>query len=227
MSYMFLGRDAEEEEKEVPQEAAEPFDPIAALREQGITEASLPTEIELEEAPEESPIGATDVGGPLHRQTILDLSAYRTVDHPVDDGDTLLSPPPLSPAEDDDEGITPKDLIGATKPDLSLVPPAFLLYTSLAMMDGDNKYGAYNWREKKVLIRVYIAAAMRHLSQLLDGEDIDPVSGVPHIGHAAACLAIIADAAETGNLKDNRPKLGPAGDMIRQYGKTQNFDRTQ
>lgn len=117
----------------------------------------------------------------------------------------------------------PKDLIGDTKPDLSLVPQAFNLLVSQAMMDGARKYGPYNWRDNAVRNRVYIAAAMRHIAQYLDGEDIDPTSGVYHIGHAGACLAIIADALKTGNLIDDRPRAGPAGRMIRTFGEQSNF----
>jgi hypothetical protein len=114
-------------------------------------------------------------------------------------------------------GINPKDLLGAKKPDLSLVPPAALLHTASAMMDGAAKYGPYNWRENAVLARVYVAAAMRHLQQFLDGEDIDPTSGVHHLGHASACCAILLDARETGNLSDDRPAPGAAGDMVRRW----------
>jgi len=115
------------------------------------------------------------------------------------------------------KGINPKDLIGATKVDLSLVPPAATLHTATAMMDGAAKYGPYNWRENPVKAMVYIAAAQRHLSQFLDGENFDPISGVHHLGHASACLAIMLDAIETGNLADNRPIAGKSGEIIRRF----------
>jgi len=117
----------------------------------------------------------------------------------------------------------PKDAIGMTKPDLSLVPAASSLYQAQAMMDGARKYGPYNWRDNPVRARVYISAAQRHLSQYLDGEDFDPISGVHHLGHGLACLGILADARETGNLVDDRPSPGPAGEMIRRFGDTQSF----
>lgn len=119
----------------------------------------------------------------------------------------------------------PKDAIGDTKPDLSLIPPAFNLLVSQAMMDGAKKYGPYNWRDNPVRARVYIAAALRHMSQYLDGEDIDPTSGVYHLGHAGACLAILADALTVGNLIDDRPKVGQAGDLIRRFGETKSFKK--
>lgn len=114
-------------------------------------------------------------------------------------------------------GINPKDALGMLKPDLSVVPPAAMLHLASAMMDGAAKYGAFNWRENAVLSRVYVAAAQRHLLQFLDGEDRDPLSKVHHLAHAMACCAIVLDAQETGNLDDNRPTPGAAGDMIRRW----------
>ena len=113
----------------------------------------------------------------------------------------------------------PKDIIGLTKPQLDLVPPASLIYQSLAMSLGAKKYGPYNWRDKKVRMSIYLAAAMRHILTVLDGEDDDQESGSPHIGHALACLGILADAKETGNLIDDRPKSGPAARLLQKYSK--------
>jgi len=114
-------------------------------------------------------------------------------------------------------GINPKDALGLAKPDMSVVPPSAMLHLASAMMDGAHKYGPFNWRDNAVLGRVYVAAAMRHLLQYLDGEDIDPTSGVHHLGHAMACAAIVLDARETGNLDDNRPHSGRAGEMVRRW----------
>lgn len=113
----------------------------------------------------------------------------------------------------------PKDLIGLTKVDLSLVPPASLIEQARAMEDGESKYGAYNWREHPVLARVYLSAASRHLAKWLDGEEIDTSSGVHHLGHALACVGIIVDAMHTGNLIDNRPLPGPAPRLLDFYTK--------
>jgi hypothetical protein len=107
-------------------------------------------------------------------------------------------------------GVNPKDALGASKPDLSLIPPASLIYEALAMGDGAAKYGAYNWRAKRVRARVYVAACMRHLGAWLDGEEVASDSGVHHLAHAKACLGILADAREGGWLEDDRPLKGPA-----------------
>jgi hypothetical protein len=114
-----------------------------------------------------------------------------------------------------DLGENPKDRIGATKVDLSLLPPAGLIHGAHAFMDGAAKYGPYNWREKKVLARVYVAAAMRHMADWLDGEEVAEDSGVHHLGNAIACCAILLDAQETGNLIDNRPVKGSASAILK------------
>lgn len=111
----------------------------------------------------------------------------------------------------------PKDLIGATKPDLSLVPASGIVYEALAMMDGKAKYGAYNWREKKVQMMTYLAAILRHTYALIDGEDFAQDSGRHHLGHIKATAGIIIDALETGNLIDNRPKPGVAAALIEKF----------
>lgn len=108
----------------------------------------------------------------------------------------------------------PKDAVGLTKPRLDLVPPALLLHVAKAMANGAEKYGPFNWRENEVRLTVYIAAAMRHLLELLDGEDIARDSLAEHAAHVGACMGIILDAKETGNLIDDRPAKGCASDVI-------------
>lgn len=114
------------------------------------------------------------------------------------------------------DGTNPKDLIGAQKPQVHLVPPALLIWVAKAMENGAAKYGPYNWREKKVRLTVYISAAMRHLLSMLDGEDVASDSKLPHAAHAAACMGIVLDAIECNCLLDDRPKKGRAAQLIEQ-----------
>ena len=112
------------------------------------------------------------------------------------------------------DDTNPKDLLGDCKPQLHLVPPALMLHAAKAMENGAKKFGPYNWRAKKVRATVYLSAALRHILALLDGEDTASDSGVHHAGHAAACLGILLDAKETGNLIDDRPAKGCAARLI-------------
>jgi hypothetical protein len=114
----------------------------------------------------------------------------------------------------------PKDLVGATKPQLHLVPPALVIHAAKAMENGAKKFGPYNWRDKKVRMTVYIAAAMRHLHSLLDGEDLASDSGVHHAGHAAACMGILLDALECNCMIDDRPAKGCAAKLIERFTQT-------
>jgi len=124
-------------------------------------------------------------------------------------------------------GTNPKDLMGIKKvPGLSVIPPASMIYEALAMRygaylapkaDGSFGYGPYNWRENPVLMHIYVDAALRHLWALWDGEDDAADSNVPHIGHVKACMGILADAKELGNLVDDRPLVGMAPDLLERF----------
>ena len=129
---------------------------------------------------------------------------------------TTLPEGPMSSSEDT---TNPKDKIGVLKPRMSLVSPASKIYEALAMEDGANKYGPYNWRTKKVRLSIYIDAAHRHLDSFFDGEENASDSGKPHLGHAKACIGIIIDALETGNLIDDRPSKGVAGKLLERFTK--------
>lgn len=109
----------------------------------------------------------------------------------------------------------PKQAYGDQKVALHLIPPASLIHEATAFEEGARKYGAYNWRTKAVEAMTYIGATQRHLLAYLDGEEIDPESGLLHLALAKACLGILIDATEIGNLLDNRPAKGTAGALLR------------
>lgn len=117
-----------------------------------------------------------------------------------------------------EESTNPKDLEGNKKPPLSLVPGSALIHIAEAFKEGARKYGAYNWRTKKVQSMIYLDAALRHIYSVIDGEDVDPESGKHHLDGALASLSIYIDAMETGNLIDTRPTKGVSGSLIRKIG---------
>lgn len=100
----------------------------------------------------------------------------------------------------------PKDLVGATKVPLGLVPSSAKAHMAAALRDGARKYGPYNWRDHPVKATVYLDAAERHIDAYRNGEMNAGDSGQHHLGHAMACLAILLDAQESGNLIDDRPR---------------------
>jgi hypothetical protein len=110
----------------------------------------------------------------------------------------------------------PKDIAGTKKPPLRLLPTIALLYLSRAMSLGAKKYGEFNWRAAKIRATVYDEAALRHIFALLDGQDTDEESGLPHEAHVMACMAIKLDAAAVGTLIDDRNKSGKVPELIKQ-----------
>ena len=112
-------------------------------------------------------------------------------------------------------GINPKDAVGQKRAPLHLVPPALRIYVAQAMADGAAKYGPYNFRETAILASVYYSACARHMDAWWDGEENAEDSGVHHLGHAAACLALLIDAIECDMLKDDRPTKGNAAGLLK------------
>lgn len=102
------------------------------------------------------------------------------------------------------KNTNPKDLIGSDKLPLHLFPMSVVAYGCIALLDGALKYGRSNWREAGVRASIYYDACLRHMSRWFEGEELDSDSGIPHLAHALACIAIIIDAKEANNLKDDR-----------------------
>jgi hypothetical protein len=70
------------------------------------------------------------------------------------------------------------------KPPLDLLDRIALVETARVMAHGAKKYSTFNWR-KGLTQRQTCAAALRHIYQHLDGEDLDTESGLLHLAHAA------------------------------------------
>lgn len=109
-----------------------------------------------------------------------------------------------------DKPTNPKDAIAsATKLPLHLWPFAATALGCLALLEGALKYGRANWRASGVRASVYKDALDRHMGAWFEGEDTDPCSGLPHLAHALACLAILVDAQANGALTDDRQYHAP------------------
>lgn len=106
------------------------------------------------------------------------------------------------------KATNPKDAIGATKMPLHLWPTTATAHGCLALLDGACKYGRSNFRQVGVRASIYVDAAKRHLDAWFEGEETASDSGVHHLGHALACIAVILDAQEAGKLNDDRMTPG-------------------
>lgn len=111
----------------------------------------------------------------------------------------------------------PKRQCGDRKVPLHLVPPAASIYAAVKLDEGAQKYGAWNFRETSIDAMTYVGAVRRHLDAFVDGEDIDPDGGKPHLAGAIASLAILIDAVECGYLDDNRPPTGAGAALLKRF----------
>lgn len=105
----------------------------------------------------------------------------------------------------------PKKQFGAEKYSSSSVPACVIGDISLGTLEGNLKYGFYNYRGVKIEAKTYYDAAERHLKAWWEGEDIDPDSGLNHITKALSSLVIMRDAMINENIVDNRPPKAKAG----------------
>jgi hypothetical protein len=113
----------------------------------------------------------------------------------------------------------PKTIYGTAKPSLIYVPPVALFKLGQVMEIGANKYGPMNWRDAKVTRSTYINAALRHIFEDWDGDDLDSETHLENLAHAAACLCIVLDAKAQGTLNDDRPSIGMMSAFLRQNTK--------
>ena len=103
----------------------------------------------------------------------------------------------------------PKDSIGVTKMSMSVLPMQVIGEVSIALLEGALKYGRHNYRPMGVRTTVYVDATFRHLMAFMEGENIDPDSGLCHVTKAIASLVVLRDSMLTGNCVDDRaPKVG-------------------
>lgn len=108
----------------------------------------------------------------------------------------------------------PKDIVGSDKLPLHLWPETATVFGCLGMMDGALKYGRSNFRATGVRLSIYVDAVKRHVNALFEGEWLDPDSGMPHLSHALACLAIVADAYAAGKLVNDSQYPGGYRELV-------------
>lgn len=107
----------------------------------------------------------------------------------------------------------PKEAFGDKKLPLDVVPSVVQEYAALGFLEGALKYGRFNYRVKGVKVSTYIAALRRHIDKYYEGQWADPVTRVPHLANALACIGIILDADRIGVLTDDRPPSLPNHDL--------------
>lgn len=78
---------------------------------------------------------------------------------------------------------------------LELVPMEFLNAAGRALTFGASKYSEHNWANGIKISRL-VGALLRHTSAWWAGEHEDPESGLNHLDHACACLAMLIATVE-------------------------------
>jgi hypothetical protein len=89
------------------------------------------------------------------------------------------------------------------KPPLALLPPAMVIGVAQVMAYGAKKYDLHNWR-KGSTVNTFLGSALRHIVAYLDGENLDPESGVAHLAHAATNIGFVLQWIADGKLVDDR-----------------------
>ena len=108
----------------------------------------------------------------------------------------------------------PKDALGSNKIPIHLWPETATVLGAMAFLYGAVNYGRSNYRAIGVRASIYYDAAKRHLNKWFEGETTDSDSGLPHLAHALACIAIIVDAEACDNLNDDRMIAGGYAKMV-------------
>lgn len=100
----------------------------------------------------------------------------------------------------------PKDSVGIRKwRQFTTIPLTVMSEVGVALMEGAMKYGRHNYRVAGVRASVYVDAAIGHIGQWWEGEDIDDDSKLSHITKAIASLVVLRDAMIQDMLNDDRP----------------------
>ena len=79
---------------------------------------------------------------------------------------------------------------------MGCIPPTAEILLGMVLTYGAQKYSRENWRLIDNLEERYMDACLRHINLHRRGEEVDPESGLPHLGHAAACLMFLLEVSD-------------------------------
>ncbi len=92
------------------------------------------------------------------------------------------------------------------KPPLALLPWKALRKVSRVQAYGHKKYGSFHNFKKGMELSRNLSCAIRHISEFMDGNDLDKESGESHLAHAATRLLFSLENIEDGTATDDRYK---------------------
>jgi len=91
------------------------------------------------------------------------------------------------------------------KPDMSMLPASAKIGIARAFMDGERKYGRYNYLKGMDWTKL-LSAVDRHVTAFTDGEDLASDSKLNHLYHAGAGIMMLIEYYERKLGTDNRYK---------------------
>lgn len=97
----------------------------------------------------------------------------------------------FKPAQSNSIGISGGIKYDSDKPRLDLIDPDAIEGLARVLEFGAKKYEVYNWRKGMAYSRL-IAAALRHLFEIMRGNNIDQESGYPHVDHLGCCWMFLS-----------------------------------
>lgn len=114
--------------------------------------------------------------------------SYEIVDHPR----TVITPPNNTGVKHDNGKI-----------DWSLIPIEAMDEVLKVFQFGAEKYERWNYRKGFKQSRL-IAAAFRHITAHMRGQDFDEESGMRHLAHAGCCILMLLTNILDGQDEDDR-----------------------
>jgi hypothetical protein len=109
----------------------------------------------------------------------------------------------VSPAAQPTDASTNGARFNEGKPRLGLLSPWALKGLAEVLTYGERKYNAWNWA-KGLSYLATVDSLQRHLQAFLQGEAVDPESGLPHVDHLQANAMFLSHFVHTKTGTDDR-----------------------
>ena len=102
------------------------------------------------------------------------------------------------------------------KPMMYLLPPSALEAEARVWTFGMKKYDAFNWTKGLKYSRI-ISAMLRHILEIMKGNDVDIESGELHAAHVRCCAAMLIEFTMSNRVElDDR--MGSSKDQGGSHG---------
>ncbi len=140
-------------------------------------------------------------------ETLQHFDVYRMMDVPRHDGETKWQKLPMPDGQNFYIPMIEKAKTDdSEKPPLANLPWKALRKVSRVQAYGHKKYGSFHNFKQGMELSRNLSCAIRHISEFMDGIDLDKESGESHLAHAATRLLFALENIEDGTATDDRYK---------------------